>query len=38
VRLGSPATGESIFHAIREQKMPVIKGAPVEAVPRGVLV
>ncbi len=37
VRLASPATGESIFRAIREQKMPDIKGAPVEAVPRGVL-
>jgi xanthine dehydrogenase large subunit len=38
VRLASPATGESIFRAIREQKMPAIKGAPIEAVPRGVLV
>lgn len=38
VRLASPATGEAIFRAIREQKMPAIKGAPIEAVPRGVLV
>ncbi|MFM8886178.1 MAG: molybdopterin cofactor-binding domain-containing protein, partial [Chthoniobacterales bacterium] len=37
VRLGSPATGESIFRAIREQKMPAFKGTLVEAVPRGVL-
>ena len=38
VRLSSPATGESIFLAIREQKMPEVKGTPLEAVPRGVLV
>jgi hypothetical protein len=36
--LSSPATGEAIFRAIREQQMPDFKGAPVEAVPRGVLV
>ena len=38
VRLASPATGEAIFRAIREQRMPEVKGRPVEAVPRGVLV
>ena len=38
VRLSSPATGEAIFRAIREQQMPDFKGAPVEAIPRGVLV
>jgi xanthine dehydrogenase molybdopterin binding subunit/xanthine dehydrogenase small subunit len=38
VRLASPATGESIFRAIREQKTPAIKGTSVEAAPRGVLV
>jgi hypothetical protein len=38
VRLASPATGEAIFHAIREQKMPELNGAPLEAAPRGVLV
>ncbi|MBJ7259046.1 MAG: molybdopterin-dependent oxidoreductase, partial [Chthoniobacterales bacterium] len=38
VRVASPATGEAIFRAIGEQKMPAIKGVPVEAVPRGVLV
>jgi xanthine dehydrogenase large subunit len=38
VRLASPATGEAIFRAIREQRMPSTKGRPVEAVPRGVLV
>lgn len=37
VRLASPATGEAIFRAIREQKMPAMDGVPVEAVPRGVL-
>jgi xanthine dehydrogenase molybdopterin binding subunit/xanthine dehydrogenase small subunit len=37
VRLASPATGEAIFRAIREQQMPELKGVPVEAVPRGVL-
>jgi xanthine dehydrogenase large subunit len=37
VRLASPATGEAIFHAIREQKMADCTGAPLEAVPRGVL-
>ena len=38
VRLGSPATAEAIFRAVREQQMPAFKGTPVEAVPRGVLV
>jgi xanthine dehydrogenase large subunit len=38
VRLAAPSTGEAIFRAIREQRMPSIKGAPIEAVPRGVLV
>jgi xanthine dehydrogenase molybdopterin-binding subunit B len=38
VRLAAPATGEAIFRAIREQRMPDVKGVPVEAVPRGVLV
>ena len=38
VRLASPATGEAIFRAIREQKMPAVKGIPLEAAPRGVLV
>jgi xanthine dehydrogenase molybdopterin binding subunit len=38
VRLASPATGEAIFRAIREQRMPDTTGVPVEAVPRGVLV
>ena len=38
VRLASPATGEAIFRAIREQRMPDVQGAPLEAVPRGVLV
>jgi xanthine dehydrogenase molybdopterin-binding subunit B len=38
VRLASPATGEAIFRAIREQRMPEVKGVPAEVVPRGVLV
>jgi xanthine dehydrogenase molybdopterin-binding subunit B len=38
VRLASPATGEAIFRAIREQQMPDVAGVPAEAVPRGVLV
>jgi len=38
VRLASPATGEAIFRAIGEQRMPDFKGTPAEAVPRGVLV
>jgi xanthine dehydrogenase molybdopterin-binding subunit B len=38
VRLSSPATGEAIFRAIREQQMPEVSGVPAEAVPRGVLV
>lgn len=37
VRLASPATGEAIFRAVREQKMPVVDGVPAEAMPRGVL-
>jgi len=37
VRLASPATGEAIFRAIREQRRPDRKGALVEAEPRGVL-
>jgi len=37
VRLASPATGEAIFRAIREQRMPEARGVPAEAVPRGVL-
>ena len=37
VRLASPATGEAIFRAIREQRMPDVGGALVEAEPRGVL-
>jgi hypothetical protein len=36
--LASPATGEAIFRAIREQRMPEVKGVPAEVVPRGVLV
>lgn len=37
VRLASPATGEAIHHAIREQRMPALEGEPVEAAPRGLL-
>lgn len=37
VRLASPATGEAIFRAIREQRMPDVGGVLVEAEPRGVL-
>jgi xanthine dehydrogenase molybdopterin-binding subunit B len=38
VRLASPATGEAIFRAIREQRLPEMKSVPEEAVPRGILV
>jgi xanthine dehydrogenase molybdopterin-binding subunit B len=38
VRLASPATGEAIFRAIREQQMPDMGGAPMDASPREVLV
>ncbi len=38
VRLASPATGEAIYRAIREQRMPEVAGTPAEAVPREVLV
>jgi len=38
VRLAAPATGEAIFRAIRDQRTPLIKGVPIEAVPRDVLV
>ena len=38
VRLASPATGEAIFRAIREQQMPDVSAQPAEAVPREVLV
>ena len=38
VRLASPATGEAIFHAVREQRMPVVGKTAAEPPPRGVLV
>jgi len=37
VRLASPATGEAIFRAIREQRMPKADAAPTEARPREIL-
>ncbi len=37
VRLASPATGEAIYRAIREQQMPEFSGTATEAVPRGIL-
>jgi xanthine dehydrogenase molybdopterin-binding subunit B len=37
VRLASPATGEAIYHAIREQQLPDVTTEPVEAAPRGIL-
>ncbi|MFZ4484626.1 MAG: xanthine dehydrogenase molybdopterin binding subunit [Chthoniobacterales bacterium] len=38
VRLASPATGEAIYRAIRDQQMPDVATDPAEAGPRGVLV
>jgi xanthine dehydrogenase molybdopterin-binding subunit B len=38
VRLASPATGEAIFRAIRQQQAPEVSGVPLEADPREVLV